>query len=51
MDKLAVLRERDELTKKAERGEITAAEYWRELVRTWELMSPAEKTIEYAKVR
>lgn len=37
-----IIKERDSLQRKAEKGEITPSEYLRELQRTWELMTKRE---------
>lgn len=51
MKQQSILKERGELQRKCQRGEITPSEYYRELKRTWELMAPSEKATEYAKRR
>lgn len=47
----SMLEKRNELQRKCQRGQMTPSEYWRELQRTWKLMTPSEKANEYARVR
>lgn len=51
MKQKSIVQERGELQRKAQRGEISPSEYWRDLQRTWKLMTPSEKALEYARVK
>lgn len=51
MDDKSVLQERNELQRKAERGEISPKEYYAALKETWERMTLQERKAESVKLR
>jgi hypothetical protein len=51
MNEKSVLWERNELQRKAERGEISPAQYYAGLQKTWEKMTKKEKETELTQLQ